>query len=155
MLWPDRETRILISEDVIDPGELEERVEAARAAVASAADEVLSPARSQLGRAVDSLSVLRGSLHELQAHTAYFSAERLQQAPGLPGRIAYEIKRTVRRFTSWYVEPRWMLQQAVNDDLAQLIETMERAIAQLRDDVDDLAMWRRRVERRIDSDDTR
>lgn len=155
MLGPDRETGILIAPDVIDPSDLEARVEAAREAVASAADDVMSTGGAQMNRALESFSVLMAHLHELQAHTTYLSSQRLHRAAGLRGRVAYEIKRTVRRFTSWYVEPRWILQQAVNDEATRLLDDMERTISQLRDDVDDLAMWRRRVDRRIDGDDSR
>lgn len=115
----------------------------------------MPPTGIQISRELESLAVLRTRLHELQAHTTYFSSQRLHRAPGLRGRLAYEIKRTVRRFTSWYVEPRWMLQQAVNDEVTRLLDATERTIAQLRDDVDDLAMWRRRVDRRMDGDASR
>ena len=150
---PDNGPGILIAADVIDPLELATLIGAAREAVAPAAAEVLSSHRTEVDLALASLSALRSQLAELEAHTTYFSTQRLQRAPGIRRRLAYEIKRTVRRVTSWYVEPRWMLQQAVNRELSALLDTMERNTAHLRDDLDELAMWRRRVDHRTNGDD--
>lgn len=150
---PNNGIGILIAADVIDPVELSRRVGAAREAVAPAAAAVQSSHRAEVDHALASLSALRSELAELETHTTYFSTQRLQRAQGIRARIAYEIKRTVRRFTSWYVEPRWVLQQAVNSELSALLDAMERNTAHLRDDLDELAMWRRRVDHLTKSGD--
>jgi hypothetical protein len=144
---------IHIAADVIDSTALGERVAEARSALAAAADIVLAAQRPQLDvEPLVSLATLRAELAELQSHTHYFSTQRLQRAPGLRGRLAYELRRTVRRFTSWYVEPRWMLQQTINSEICALLDSTERTLARLEDDLEELAMWRRRIDHGSRSD---
>lgn len=56
-------------------------------------------------------------------------APHLEQAPGLRGRVAFFVKRVVRKLTSWYVDPRF-------NETRSLIEDQQRTIVFLRKELD-------------------
>ncbi len=56
------------------------------------------------------------------------SAERpLVRRPGLKGAIAYPVKRLLRPFMRWYVEPLAAEQRAFNDATLKLIDDLYEA----------------------------
>lgn len=56
-------------------------------------------------------------------------APRLEQGPGTRGRVAFFVKRVVRKLSAWYVEPRF------NETRAHL-EDQQRTIIFLRKELD-------------------
>jgi hypothetical protein len=44
-------------------------------------------------------------------------APRIERGPGLRGRIAFFVKRVIRRLSWWYVEPRFNELRALHEDL--------------------------------------
>jgi hypothetical protein len=58
-------------------------------------------------------------------------APRIERGPGLRGRVAFFVKRVIRRLSSWYVEPRF-------NELRALHEDQQRSIIFLRKELDNL-----------------
>lgn len=56
-------------------------------------------------------------------------APRLEQGPGLRGRVAFFIKRVVRKLSAWYVEPRF-------NEIRAHLEDQQRTIIFLRKELD-------------------
>ena len=54
---------------------------------------------------------LAAPVHAMQPLHAELNAPDLSGARGARGRIGRTVKRVMRRLTSWYVEPRWVLQK--------------------------------------------
>jgi hypothetical protein len=56
---------------------------------------------------------------------------QIEQGPGLRGRVAFFVKRVIRRLSRWYVEPRF-------DELRALHEDQQRTIIFLRKELDQM-----------------
>jgi hypothetical protein len=55
----------------------------------------------------------------------------LEQRAGAKGRVAYQVKRILRKLMRWYVEPAFAEQRIVNDALLRLIDDLTRRIDEL------------------------
>jgi hypothetical protein len=75
-------------------------------------------APSTLDAPIHAMRVVHGQLHPPDAGGR----------PGLRGRIGSMLRRVVRRLTSWYVEPRWILQQEFD---TQTIEFSSQAFNEM------------------------
>ena len=58
-------------------------------------------------------------------------APHLEQAPGLRGRVAFFVKRVVRKLSAWYVEPRF-------NEIRSLFEDQQRTVVFLRKELDNM-----------------
>jgi hypothetical protein len=58
-------------------------------------------------------------------------APRIERGPGLRGRVAFFVKRVIRRLSRWYVEPRF-------NELRALHEDQQRSIIFLRKELDNM-----------------
>ena len=65
-------------------------------------------------------------------------APRIERGPGLRGRIAFFVKRVIRRLSWWYVEPRFSELRALHEDqqrsiifLRKELDNMHREMSQL------------------------
>jgi hypothetical protein len=56
-------------------------------------------------------------------------APKIEKGPGLRGKVTFFVKRVIRRFSRWYVEPRF-------DELRALHEDQQRSIVFLRKELD-------------------
>lgn len=56
-------------------------------------------------------------------------APRIEQSPGLRGRVVFFVKRVIRRLSWWYVEPRF-------DEIRAHLEDHRRTIVFLRKELD-------------------
>ncbi len=57
---------------------------------------------------------LDAPIHEMRVIHGQMHPPDLRGTGGVRGRISSALKRLVRRLTSWYVEPRWILQQGLD-----------------------------------------
>jgi hypothetical protein len=55
----------------------------------------------------------------------------LERRPGVKGRIAFQVKRVLRRLMRWYVEPAFAEQRIVNDALLRLVDDLSRRVDEL------------------------
>ena len=58
-------------------------------------------------------------------------APRIEQGPGLRGRVAFFVKRVIRRLSGWYVEPRFT-------EVRALLEDQQRTVIFLRKELDNM-----------------
>jgi hypothetical protein len=58
-------------------------------------------------------------------------APRIEQGPGLRGRVAFFVKRVIRRLSWWYVEPRFT-------EVRTLLEDQQRTVIFLRKELDNM-----------------
>ncbi len=58
-------------------------------------------------------------------------APRIEQGPGLRGRVAFFVKRVIRRLSWWYVEPRFA-------EVRALLEDQQRTVIFLRKELDNM-----------------
>ena len=56
-------------------------------------------------------------------------APRIERGPGLRGRVAFFVKRVIRRLSRWYVEPRF-------NEIQSMFEDQQRTIHFLRKEID-------------------
>jgi hypothetical protein len=55
----------------------------------------------------------------------------LERRPGAKGRIAFQVKRVLRKTMRWYVEPAFAEQRIVNDALLRLVDDLVRRVDEL------------------------
>ena len=55
----------------------------------------------------------------------------LEQRPGAKGRLAFQVKRVLRKLMRWYVEPAFAEQRIVNDALLRLVDELSRRVDEL------------------------
>jgi hypothetical protein len=55
----------------------------------------------------------------------------LEQRPGAKGRLAFQMKRVLRKLMRWYVEPAFAEQRIVNDALLRLVDELARRVDEL------------------------
>ena len=86
----------------------------------------------ELKRAIDRDSrdpaAMRGLAERFWAVSADTPVER---RPGLKGRVAYLVKRALRKLMRWYVEPAFAEQRIVNDALLRLVDDLARRVDEL------------------------
>ena len=65
-------------------------------------------------------------------------APRIEKGPGIRGKVAFFLKRVIRRLSRWYVEPRFDEIRAISEDLQRSVvflrkelELAQREIAQI------------------------
>ena len=58
-------------------------------------------------------------------------APRIEQGPGLRGRVSFFVKRVIRRLSWWYVEPRFT-------EVRALLEDQQRTVIFLRKELDNM-----------------
>src|SRR5437870_12838507 len=55
----------------------------------------------------------------------------LERRPGIKGRLAFQVKRVLRKTMRWYVEPAFADQRIVNDALLRLVDDLQRRVDEL------------------------
>jgi hypothetical protein len=55
----------------------------------------------------------------------------LERRPGAKGRVAFAVKRLLRKLVRWYVEPAFAEQRIVNDALLRLVDELSRRVDEL------------------------
>ena len=55
----------------------------------------------------------------------------LERRPGTKGRLAFQVKRVLRKLMRWYVEPALAEQRIVNDALLRLVDDLSRRLDEL------------------------
>lgn len=126
---------------VLDADDLARRMSAARSDMAGASGEIMASGTPTLEARAD-------RLHRLWATV---SPQGLQRASGVRGRAAFEVKRTVRRLTAWYVEPRWAGQHEVDAEMARFASDAAAELAVLRQHVAHLEERNDRLQRQVRS----
>jgi hypothetical protein len=58
-------------------------------------------------------------------------APRIEKGPGLRGRVAFFVKRVIRRLSRWYVEPQFT-------EVRTLLEDQQRTVIFLRKELDNM-----------------
>jgi hypothetical protein len=71
---------------------------------------------------------VRGLAERFWAVSADVAPER---RPGAKGRIAFQVKRVLRKTMRWYVEPAFAEQRIVNDALLRLVDDLVRRVDEL------------------------
>jgi hypothetical protein len=130
---------VAITPSVIDPDDLARRMAAARTNMAAAARDVVTSEPPTLGARAERLHRLWSSV----------SPRPLERGAGVRGRATFELKRTVRRLTSWYVEPRWAGQHEVDAETARFASDVAAQIAELQAQVEYLQTWNDRLQREV------
>jgi SAM-dependent methyltransferase len=90
---------------VIQADELVRRVEAL---ISSAHQDPRTASAAAVGLAPGNLE---DQVHAVRALQAVIVPPQVVRGPGLRGRLAWTVKRVVRKLSSWYIEPRWAAQQ--------------------------------------------
>lgn len=85
-------------------------------------------------------------LHVLWATVAPPS---LTRRVGLRGWLGFNVKRTIRKLTAWYVEPRWTAQHEIDAELARFASDSSAAIERLEHEVAQLHQWNTRLQREL------
>ena len=129
----------VIAAEMITSDDLSRRMAAARNSMSAAAGEVITSGPPTLSSRAD-------RLHGLWATV---SPSPLERGPGLRGRGSYELKRVVRRLTSWYVEPRWAGQHEVDAEAARFASDSAARIADLERRLEHLEVWNDRLQREL------
>lgn len=127
---------VTISAEVVDRSDLTRRLDEARAHVA--AHQAHGPGTGLDDRA--------RRLHELWASVA---PPTVISAAGARGRVAFNIKRVVRKLSAWYVEPRFQAQREIDAEIARFASESITAIGRLEHDVEQLQLWNDRLQREL------
>jgi hypothetical protein len=91
-------------------------------------DEVYERLRAAVDRGSRDLAVTRGLAERFWAVSAETPLER---RPGAKGRLAFQVKRVLRRTMRWYVEPAFSEQRIVNDALLRLVDDLAQRVDEL------------------------
>jgi hypothetical protein len=87
---------------------------------------------ARLQEAVDRGSRDLGATRGLAERFWPVSADRpLERRAGLKGRLAYQVKRVLRKAMRWYVEPAFAEQRIVNDALLRLVDDLAQRVDEL------------------------
>lgn len=92
------------------------------------ADEVYDRLREAVDRGSRDLASTRGLAERFWAVSA---DKPLERRPGLKGRLAFQVKRVLRKTMRWYVEPALAEQRIVNDALLRLVDDLSRRVDEL------------------------
>jgi len=86
----------------------------------------------ELRRAIDRDARDPAAMRGLAERFWPVSADKpLEQRPGAKGRIAFQVKRVLRKLMRWYVEPAFAEQRIVNDALLRLVDDLSRRLDEL------------------------
>jgi hypothetical protein len=86
----------------------------------------------ELKRAIDRDTRDPAAMRGLAERFWPVSADKpLERRPGIKGRIAFQVKRVLRKFMRWYVEPAFAEQRIVNDALLRLVDDLARRVDEL------------------------
>jgi phytoene dehydrogenase-like protein len=86
----------------------------------------------ELKRAIDRDARDPAAMRGLAERFWPVSADKpLEQRPGAKGWLAFQVKRLLRRFMRWYVEPAFSEQRIVNDALLRLVDDLARRVDEL------------------------
>jgi hypothetical protein len=86
----------------------------------------------ELKRAIDRDSRDPATMRGLAERFWAVSADKpVERRPGLKGRLAYLVKRILRKLMRWYVEPAFAEQRIVNDALLRLVDDLARRVDEL------------------------
>jgi hypothetical protein len=86
----------------------------------------------ELKRAIDRDSRDPAAMRGLAERFWAVSADKpVERRPGLKGRLAFVVKRTLRKLMRWYVEPAFAEQRIVNDALLRLVDDLARRVDEL------------------------
>ena len=91
-------------------------------------DEVYARLREAVDRGSRDLAATRGLAERFWAVSA---DKPLEQRPGARGRLAFQLKRALRKLMRWYVEPAFAEQRIVNDALLRLVDDLARRVDEL------------------------
>jgi hypothetical protein len=91
-------------------------------------DEVYARLRDAVDRGSRDVASTRGLAERFWPVSA---DKPLERRPGLKGRVAYQVKRVLRKAMRWYVEPAFAEQRIVNDALLRLVDDLSRRIDEL------------------------
>ncbi len=83
-------------------------------------------------------------IHAMRVFHGQLHPPEVGGGAGLRGRVGSVVKRVVRRLTSWYVEPRWIVQQQFDSELIEFSAQAYNAIYRIDTELDEL---RRQVTR--------
>jgi hypothetical protein len=86
----------------------------------------------ELKRAIDRDARDPAAMRGLAERFWPVSADKpLEERPGAKGRIAFQVKRVLRKLMRWYVEPAFAEQRVVNDALLRLVDDLARRVDEL------------------------
>jgi hypothetical protein len=86
----------------------------------------------ELKRAIDRDARDPAAMRGLAERFWAVSADKpLVRRPGLKGRVAFVVKRVLRKLMRWYVEPAFAEQRIVNDALLRLVDDLARRVDEL------------------------
>ena len=86
----------------------------------------------ELKRAIDRDSRDPAAMRGLAERFWAVSADKpVERRPGFKGRVAYLVKRILRKLMRWYVEPAFAEQRIVNDALLRLVDDLARRVDEL------------------------
>jgi hypothetical protein len=86
----------------------------------------------ELKRAIDRDTRDPAAMRGLAERFWPVSADKpLERRPGIKGRLAFQVKRVLRKFMRWYVEPAFAEQRIVNDALLRLVDDLARRVDEL------------------------
>src|SRR3954470_24057650 len=91
-------------------------------------DEVYARLRAAVDRGSRDLASTRGLAERFWAVSA---DKPLERRPGVKGRLAFQVKRVLRKLMRWYVEPAFAEQRIVNDALLPLVAALARRVDEL------------------------
>ena len=86
----------------------------------------------ELKRAIDRDARDPAAMRALAERFWPVSADKpLERRPGAKGRVAFQVKRILRKLVRWYVEPAFAEQRIVNDALLRLVDELARRVDEL------------------------
>jgi hypothetical protein len=91
-------------------------------------DEVYERLRAAVDRDARDLAATRGLAERFWPVSA---DKPLERRPGAKGRVAFQVKRVLRKLMRWYVEPAFAEQRIVNDALLRLVDDLARRVDEL------------------------
>ena len=91
-------------------------------------DRVYEELKRAIDRDARDPSAMRGLAERFWAVSA---DKPLEQRPGAKGRLAFQVKRVLRKLMRWYVEPAFAEQRIVNDALLRLVDDLARRVDEL------------------------
>ena len=86
----------------------------------------------ELKRAIDRDARDPAAMRGLAERFWPVSADKpLERRPGVKGRLAFAVKRVLRKLMRWYIEPAFAEQRIVNDALLRLVDDLARRVDEL------------------------
>jgi 2-polyprenyl-3-methyl-5-hydroxy-6-metoxy-1,4-benzoquinol methylase len=81
---------------------------------------------------------LDAPIHAMRVMHSQMHPPDLGHAGGLRGRVGTLVRRVVRKLTSWYVEPRWILQQQIDSQIIEFDSQMYNSVRRIDAELDEL-----------------